>query len=417
MEFNQVEQQTTQDFTGWKRRTVLFMAGQTVSLFGSSLVQYAILWHLTLTAQSGLVLTVSTTASFLPQIVISMFAGVWADRYNRKFLIIFADLLTAVSTLILAILFMLGYEQLWLLYVISAIRSVGAGIQTPSVNALLPQIVPPDRLLKVNGLTGTIQPILYIISPLLAGTMMSLFRLETIFFVDVVTAALAVSLLMMLKVPDYPRATHAVSGYMNDLKMGLRYIRNHRVIRVLFTFNAVSLLMVSPAAFLTPLLVARSYGEEVWRLTANEITFFVGMILGGLLMTTWGGFKNRFQTIGLGSIVIGLLFAALGMVDLFGLYLALMFLAGIPMPLINVPSTTLLQEMVEPDIMGRVFGINQLVSTIAMPAGMLIFGPLADLVEIETLLIISGFLLALPGVWIFFNRQLNQTEPYLTPAD
>src|SRR5512134_2369803 len=94
---------------GWKKKTAIFLSSQTLSLFGSMLVQYAIIWYVTLATQSGTVLTISTIAGFLPQIVISLFAGVWADRYPRKRLIIAADVLTATSTLALALFFLSGY--------------------------------------------------------------------------------------------------------------------------------------------------------------------------------------------------------------------------------------------------------------------------------------------------------------------
>src|SRR5690606_30023931 len=140
--------------------------------------------------------------------------------------------------------------------------------------------------------------------------------------------------------------------------------------------------LVAPAAFLTPLLVTRSFGEEVWRLTANEVTFFAGSIIGGVLMTAWGGFKNHFRTIGLACVLWAVLFAGLGVAGVFTVYLVIMFLAGIPMPMFNVPVTTLLQEMVEPDMQGRVFGVMQLISTAVMPAGILVFGPVADFITI-----------------------------------
>lgn len=406
------------DEENWKPKAALFLSSQAVSLFGSMLVQYAIIWYITLTTQSGLILTISTLVSFLPQIVISLFAGVWADRYPRKLLIIFADLLTAASTLGLAISFLLGYQELWLLFLVSAIRSIGAGIQMPAVNALLPQIVPQDRLVRVNGINGTIQPFIMIAAPVLSGTLMSLSTLESIFFIDVVTALLAVGLLLALKVSAHQKAVQEQrSGYLTDLKAGLIYIRANPVIRTLFVFYAVVFFLATPAIFLTPLMVARSFGEEVWRLTANEVTFFVGSILGGVLMTVWGGFKNHFRTIGLSCILWAVLFAGLGLSKVFGVYLVIMFLAGIPMPMFNVPATTLLQQMVKPDMQGRVFGVNQLIMTTVMPAGMLIFGPVADIITVEALLVLSSAAMAIPSLWIFFNRQFNQAARNLAPQD
>lgn len=400
----------------WRRKTILFLSSQSLSLFGSMLVQYAIIWHVTLKTQSGASLTIATVAGFLPQILISLFAGVWADRYPRKLLIISADLLTAISTLILGVFFFFGYQELWLVYLVSAVRSVGAGIQGPAVNALLPQIVPPGRLLKVNSINGTIQPFIMIVSPVLSGAMLSFARLEAIFFVDVITAACAVGLLAVLKVGAHAKAAEAATtGYIDDLKAGFVYIARQRAIRSLFIFYAAVFFLIVPVAFLSPLLVARSFGEEVWRLTANEVTFFAGSILGGFSMTVWGGFKNHFRTIGLSCILWAILFTGLGLTQNFIVYLVIMTFSGVPMPFLNVATTTLLQEMVEPDLQGRVFGAHQMIAHSVMPVGMLVFGPLADVVSIESLLIGASALLAIPGVWIFFNRRPLIAAPAAGP--
>jgi DHA3 family macrolide efflux protein-like MFS transporter len=397
---------TSESDRGWQRKAALFLSSQGLSLFGSMLVQYAIIWHLTLTTQSGLVLTIATIAGFLPQIVISLFAGVWADRYPRKRLIILSDALTATSTLLLAIIFLLGYREIWLLIAVSAVRAVGAGIQMPAVSAFLPQIVPQDRLLKVNSINGTLQPFISIAAPLVAGTLLSVAGLEYIFFIDVVTAALAIGLLLLLRVPPHEKATERqTTGYFDDLRQGFAYIGGHPSIKRLFVFFGFVFFLVTPVAFLSPLLVARSFGEEVWRLTANEIAFFAGSIIGGVIMTAWGGFKSHFKTIGLAAVLWGVLFAALGLTNNFWVYLGIMTLSGLPMPMFNVPVTTMLQERVTPDMQGRVFGVMSLITSAVMPVGMVIFGPLADYVSIELLLVISGALLTLPGLAIYLSRD------------
>jgi DHA3 family macrolide efflux protein-like MFS transporter len=388
------------EYRGWKKKTTLFLTSQSLSLFGSMLVQYAIIWHITLVTQSGAILTIATVAGFLPQIVISLFAGVWADRYQRKFLIIGADLLTAASTLVLGIFILSGYDKLWLILLVSAIRSVGAGIQGPAVNALLPQIVPTQRLIKVNSINGTIQPFIMIVTPILSGAMMSFSRLEAIFLIDVVTALLAVGLLLTLQVPAHQKAASGrATGTLDDLKAGMAYIRQNQTIKTLLIFFASVFFMVT-----------RSFGNEVWRLTANEVTFFLGSILGGFIMITWGGFKNRFRTIGLACILWAVLFVGLGLAQEFAVYLVFMTLAGIPMPFFGASTTTMLQEVVEPDVQGRVFGVQGLIMNTAMPVGMLVFGPLADRVSIESLLVISSALMAIPGLWIFFHRQIAPVQ-------
>lgn len=113
----------------WLKNIILFLSSQTISLFGSSLVQYAIMWHITLTTESGLMMTLFIICGFIPTFLLSPVAGVWADRYNRKLLIVISDGLIAFSTLILAILFLMGYDSVWLLFVMAAVRALGTGIQ------------------------------------------------------------------------------------------------------------------------------------------------------------------------------------------------------------------------------------------------------------------------------------------------
>jgi len=283
---------------------------------------------------------------------------------------------------------------------------VGAGIQSPAVGALLPQIVPRENLIRVNGINGTIQPIIMIASPVLSGALLSLSKLELIFFIDVVTAAAAVFLLLKLSVPPYKRSEESLSaGAFGDLRAGLAYIYGHKAVRTLFIFFAFTFFLVTPVSFLTPLLVTRSFGEEVWRLTANEVTWFGGSILGGIVIAAWGCFRNRFRTIGLSCIIWAVLFTALGLSKDFVLYLVVMTLSGIPMPFFEGAAITLLQEMVHPDMHGRIFGVQMLIANIVMPVGMVFFGPLADLVSIELILIVTSVLMVLPGFWLFYSKH------------
>ena len=396
------------EFAGWKKKIALFLAGQTVSLFGSSLVQFAIIWYITLSTKSGAMMMISTLCSFLPQIVISPFSGVWADRYNRRFLIIAGDILVASSTLILAILFLLGYGELWLIFVISGIRSMGTGIQMPAVNALLPQIVPVEKLTRVNGINGSIQSLVFLESPAASGALMTFASMGTIFFVDVITAVIAISIMLKLNVPAHKRAAEQhTTGYLDDFKSGLGYIVRYSFLKNLMIFYAILMFLIVPAAFLTPLLVTRVFGDEVWKLTANEMLFSAGSILGGLIIAAWGGFKNRIHMLGAACIAFGVLTFALGFASIFAVFLAIMFITGVALPFFNTASMVLIQEKVEQQMHGRVFSFMQIISSASMPAGMLLFGPIADIIRIEVLLIATGLLMFLLGVAVFCSKLLR----------
>lgn len=402
----------------WKRNIIFFLVGQTISLFGSSLVQYAIMWHITLETQSGIMMTISIICGFLPTLFVSPFAGVWADRYNRKALIILADSFIAISTLILAIFFLMGYNALWLLFVVSAIRAVGSGVQTPAIGAILPQLVPEDKLTKVNAANGSIQALVMLVSPMISGALLIMTNIEIIFFIDVVTATIAVLILLLfLHVPVHAKALKKqTTSYFTDMVIGLRYIKNHSFLKKFFSFCAFFFFLAAPVAFLTPLQVTRSFGNEVWRLTAIEVTFSVGMMVGGIIMASWGGFKNKVHTMTLSTIGIGLGTFALGVIPIFWIYIIAMGMVGLVMPIFNTPSMVLLQQKVEEDFLGRVFGVLGMISSMMMPMGMLVFGPLADIIKIEWLLIGTGVLLVVQSFFMLGNKVLLEAgKPISTP--
>ena len=263
---------------------------------------------------------------FIPTFILSPIAGVWADRFNRKILIIAADALIATATFILAIVFLFGFGTILLFFVMAIIRAIGGGIQTPAVGAILPQIVPKEKLTKINGINGSIQAITMFASPLISAALLAFAAIETIFFIDVVTAAIAiVTLLFFLNIPDHKKGKQQ-SGYFHDFKQGLHYIQKHAFLKRFFIFFAIFFVLMAPASFLTPLQVTRSFGEDYWRLSTIEIAFSIGMTAGGGIIASWGGFPNRIKTMAFASIIMGICTFALGVVPFFWIYLAFMCL-------------------------------------------------------------------------------------------
>jgi MFS transporter, DHA3 family, macrolide efflux protein len=400
----------------WKTDTILFLTSQTISLLGSSLVQYAIMWYITLKTQSGIMMTISIICGFLPTFFLSPFAGVWADRYNRKLLIMLSDSLIAISTLIVAILFLMGFQDLWMFFIVSVIRSLGSGIQTPAISAFIPQLVPEERLTKVNATNSSIQSLVMLVSPMLSGLLLTKAPIEMIFFIDVITAAIGVFILLIfLKVPLHEKALdNSKVNYFIDMKEGFHYINRHKFIKTFCFFNAILFILAAPVAFLTPLQVTRSFGDDIWRLTAIEITFSVGMMAGGLLMAIWGGFKNKIHTMVLANLIIGICIFALGVIPIFWIYLTIMTICGFAMPIFNTTFTVLLQQKVDENFMGRVFGVFGMITSIMMPVGMLVFGPIADYIKIEWLLIGTGVCLCVLCLFLGRNKtliEIGKPEP------
>jgi len=261
--------------TSWKKNTAFFIAGQTLSLFGTLLVQYAILWHITLRTQSGTMMTVFTVAGFLPMFFISPFAGVWADRFNRKTIINLADGSIALVSLIVAVSLFFGSDQIVILLICAVVRSLGQGTQMPAVSAVIPQLVPQENLTKVNGIQASIQSGTTLAAPMVSAALMTFTSLEVLFLIDVVTAAAAIGILLLfVKVPAVETQNSGSKiEYFKDLKEGFDYIKKHGYILKLVLLSSVFMILASPSAFLTPLQVVRDFGSEVWRLTAIEVTF------------------------------------------------------------------------------------------------------------------------------------------------
>jgi DHA3 family macrolide efflux protein-like MFS transporter len=382
---------TSQDMPGWKARVTVFLVGQTITTFGSFLVQYAIMWHLTLTTKSGLVLALAAVFGFLPQAIVSIFAGVWADRVNRKVMIIVSDSVIALATLVLAVFMLSGVEDLWLIFLIMAVRSIGAGVQMPAISALVPQIVPTDKLLTVNGINSSISSSLQLFAPVAAAAVYSTMSLSAILFIDVVTAVIGISLLATVAVPTLARvANEDKPSYFADLKEGMEYIFSHQLVRwVMVIFAIIFLLIVAPSN-LSPLMIARTFGGEVWMLTILELSFGAGMLIGGALIAVFAKKIDRIGMIIGSSILFGVLATAMGFTTNLILFFALFFVVGIAVPAFSTSAMTLLQETVEPERQGRVFGFLGIVMAVAMPIGMSILGPLADVVSVEILLIVTG---------------------------
>lgn len=375
----------------WKNSIRRFLTAQTVSLFGSSLVQYAIVWYITLTTSSGKMLTISTLCGFLPQIFISLFAGVWIDRYPRKLLIMLSDGIIALSTLLLAVVFLTGHKNIWLLFAVLIIRSAGTGIQTPAVNALLPQIVPTEHLMKINGINSTLSSLILFLSPAVSAAVLSAASLEATLFIDVITAAAGIGITATIPIAASPASSgDRKQNGLEEMKEGFRYLKENKAMKRLILFQLLILFLISPSAFLTPLMVSRTFGPQMWKLSASEMTYSLGMVLGGLLIASWGGFQKKLHTTLLAGAVYGLLMIGLGNVPFFLLYLLCNAAIGITSPCYNAPVTVTIQEKTEPRMQGRVFSFLQIASSCALPMGMLIFGPLSDIIPIGSILTAAG---------------------------
>lgn len=381
--------------TSWKHTATLFLAGQAISMFGSAMVQFAVMWYLTLETGSPTIVTLYAIFAFAPQGILSLFGGTLADRVNRKLLIIVPDAIIALATLILALIMASGRHDLWIILLVVAIRSIGAGFQSPAVSALLPSLVPEQHLLRMNGIYSTIQSVIGIAAPAAGGIVYAAGGIGPTLYVDVITAIIGIGILLFIPVAAQP-PTREQSPFHHELVAGIRYTARHSFIRWLLTVYAVVFVLIVAPSFLVPLMVTQRFGNHVWQLTAVEIAFHVGMIAGGIAISTVLAKRSRMHMLFGSSMIFGILAIAMAISPSFWGIFTLMALVGVFVPVFSGPSMTALQETTDPEYMGRVMSQVSIVFTLGMPIGMAIFGPLSELFGVSQVIAATG------GVTIIF---------------
>ncbi len=392
----------------WKKHTILFLISQCITLFGSTLVQMAIVWYVTMQTSSGTWVAAFTICSYLPQFLISFIGGVWADRYHRKKLIIGADTTIAAVTLVM----MLAMPHITSnpallsgLLVMSMIRSLGSGVQTPAVNAIIPQLVPKEQLMRYNGINATMQSIVQFVAPAAAGAIFSFSTLRSTMMVDIFTAVIGIGILSFVLLPKQ-NVEMKTASIFTDMKVGIKYAFSDKVIGTLLIVYGLFTFLAVPAGFLAGLLVRRVYGDTYWYLTVVELIGFAGMMAGGLVMSTWGGFNSRVKNLIISLTAFGAFAIGMGIATHFILYLILMFFYGIAMTIVQTSITTLLQENTEVSKQGRIFGLLSSMYSGFLPIGMAVFGPLADVVPLQWIMVCSGVIIILIAIFTCFNRHL-----------
>lgn len=393
----------------WKSQAILFLVSQCITLFGSTLVQMTIVWYVTILTSSGAWVAAFTVCSYLPQFLISFFAGAWADRYSRKKLIIGADSLIALATFLMVLAFPQITDRTVLLgslLVMSVIRSLGAGIQTPAVNAVIPQLVPEEQIMRFNGINSTMQSVVQFAAPAAAGALLTVSTLSSTLMIDIATAIVGIGLLSAVMIPRQALQNEGVSVF-TDMKIGIKYALSDKLIGKVLTVYGLFIFLCVPAGFLSQLFVSRVYGETYWYLTAVELAGFIGMVAGGLLMSVWGGFKSRVATMSAGLIAFGSLAIGMGLSKQFALYLVLMIIYGVAITMVQTATTTLIQEKAETSMQGRVFGLLGAMYSGFLPVGMALFGPMADKIALQWIMVGSGIALLALSVFVCMNKEMR----------
>ena len=401
--------------TGWKLPFFTIWTGQAFSLFGSSLVQFALVWWITKSTGSATLLATATLVAMLPQIILGPFAGALVDRWNRRIVMMVADGAIALVSLGLAALFLLGWVQVWHVFVVMTLRAVGAAFHFPAMQASTSLMVPDNQLARIGGFNQMLGGLMAIIAPPVGALSLAVLPIGGVLLIDVATAAIAVGTLAFIRIPQPPAAATAgtaPTSVWQEMAAGFRYVYGWSGMLAL---GAVAMLLnffLTPAFSLLPILVTKYFGGSALDLGSMESGFGIGVIAGGLLLGAWGGFKKKIYTtlIGVAGMGLGILLIGLTPPSILALAIAGMVVAGLMNPIANGPLQAIFQASVAPEMQGRVFALIGAATSLISPLSLLVAGPISDLLGIRVWYWVAGLACLLMSVVMLFIPSLMQIE-------
>ena len=377
----------------WKRSFFTIWAGQAVSLITSAVLQMAIIWYLTDTTGSAMVLSMATMVGFLPQAILGTMIGVWVDRWNRKLVMIGADLIIATSGAALAVVALTIDLPTWVVMIVLFIRSIGTAFHTPALSAVTPLLVPEDQLTKCAGYSQSVQSVSYILSPAIGAFLYATWELNAIIAIDVLGALIASITVAMVAIPKQLTQGESVkSNFFEEAKEGYRTFRKSKGLFALLWIGALYSFVFMPINALFPLMSMSYFGGTATHASIVEIVFAVGMLFGSLSLGVWGGFKNRALSIIFSISLMGITLFISGLLPVNGflIFVLCSFFMGFSSPFYSGVQMALIQEKIQPEYLGRVFGLVGSMTSFAMPIGLIVSGIFADRVGIHAWFMLSG---------------------------
>jgi len=410
----------------WAAPFFTIWSGQALSLVGSRIGGFALVWWLTqASGGSATILAAASLVAMLPEVLLGPIVGALVDRWSRRRVMILADSLVALFSAALGVMAWAGTLRIWHIYLIMFIRALGGTFHWAAMQAATSLMVPKTQLARVSGMNQTLQGILKIATPPLGALAMNTLPLYVIMGIDVGTAIFAVAPLFFVQVPEPKQRARApenpLVSLIADIKEGFAYIWHWTGVFIVMIVASLLNAVLNPAFSLMPILVTRHFNKGALELGWLESAWGAGMVAGGIILSAWGGFKRRILTSMMGLIGASVFFVLLGLAPSSAFWLAViaMFGAGFMNPLMNGPFLAVLQDVVPPELQARTFTVIASLSGLATPLGMAIAGPLSDTWGVQVWFVIGGVfsllmgigLRVVPAVYHLEDGRVRTTEP------
>jgi DHA3 family macrolide efflux protein-like MFS transporter len=412
----------------WKATFFTIWGGQALSILGSQLVQFALIWYLTVTTGSATVLATASLVGMLPGVVLGPLTGTLVDRWNRRWIMLLADSIIALATIGLAVLFALDTVAIWHIYVLMFIRSLAGGFHSNAMTASTSLMVPVEQLTRVQGINQMLTGGLNVVAAPLGALLLATLPMQGILAIDVTTALFAILPLSVIQIPQPerierrsgPAAGDQRATVWQDFRAGFRYMLGWPGLLVIGLMTVGINFTIIPAFSLLPLLVKDYFGGGAMQLGWVESAMGIGIIAGGALLSMWGGFRRKILTSMLGLVGLGTGTLILALAPDWAISLAIggALLVGIMNSLTMGPFFAVLQSTVEPAMQARIFSLMSSIGAGMVPLGLAIAGPVADRLGLQAWFLLGGTLCVLMGVaGLFIPAVMNiESKQSVVPA-
>jgi hypothetical protein len=357
--------------------------GQIISVMASSMTGFGLTIWMYQQTESATAMGLMQVAFITPFLLLSPIAGVMVDRHNRKLMMMISDLAAGLSTVALLILFATGHMQFWFLYVANVINGIGNTFQWPAYSAAISTMVPKEQYGRANGMMSLLDAGPGVLAPLLAGALLPFIKITGIMLIDVFTFLVAIGALLIVHVPQPERTVEGKAGQGSLLKesaYGFKYIfQRPSLLGLQLVFFIGNLFSGMGFTILAPMILARTDSNSLV-FGSVQTAGAIGGLIGGVLMSAWGGFKRRVHGVLAGWAISGVFVAILGIGRGLPMWILAMSLTMLVVPLINSSNQAIWQAKVAPDVQGRVFSARRLIAWFTNPISPIIAGTMADFV-------------------------------------
>lgn len=359
----------------------LIVLTQTISLIGSQLSSFVI--GITVYQQTGDVTPLALVSFFalLPMILASAAAGVIADRFDRRVIMVLADSGAALGTVFLLVVFATGTFQIWHVYLAAAWQALCGTFQQPAFGASVTMLVPDEHRNRANAVRQMSDPLAGILAPALAGVLFALVGVLGVLVIDLLSFGVAITAVFLARIPR-PTLTKegqaARSSMGREIASGFTFIWERRpMFLMLVCAMLVNFLLNGVMVLATPYILTRS-GSDTVALGLVMSALSAGGLVGAVVMGVWGGTRPRIHTIMPAIVLCGAAVGLFGLAQNVPVLAAVGFLIPFFPPFANACLASVMQGKVPPDMQGKVIGALGTVAMLMSPLAMLLTGPLAD---------------------------------------